>query len=108
MLVVFVLFSSVISVDLSWLFVFLFLRVFLLVGRACLKSDKFLLTSVPNYPLDAPPTHPETTSTASESVWASLLNNRGGLRPRKETPGREGGRVNKRPESEQTNSKDIR
>ena len=39
-----------------------------------------------------PPTHPKTTSTTSESVWASLLNSREGLRPREEFPqgGREG------------------
>ena len=39
-----------------------------------------------------PPTHPKITSTTSECVWASLLNNREGLRPREETPqgGREG------------------
>ena len=37
-----------------------------------------------------PPTHPETTTT-SESVWASLLNEREDPRPREETPGREGG-----------------
>ena len=37
-----------------------------------------------------PPTHPET-STTSESVWASLLNEREDPRPREETPGREGG-----------------
>ena len=33
-----------------------------------------------------PPTHPETTSTTGESVWASLLNNREDLRPGEETP----------------------
>ena len=37
-----------------------------------------------------PPTHAETTTT-SESVWASLLNEREDPRPREETPGREGG-----------------
>ena len=36
-----------------------------------------------------PSTHPET-STTSESVWASLLNEREDPRPREETPGREG------------------
>jgi len=37
----------------------------------------------------SPPTHPKTTSTTSESVWASLLNKREDLGPRVETPNQE-------------------
>ena len=81
---------------------------FIFIPHYNYSTVKYFQCSVIIIPLDAPPTHPETTSTTSESVWASLLNNREGMRPREETPGREGRRLNKRPESEQTNSKDIR